>query len=112
MIRLAFDIMRVDMPCLDGCDSRKVWNHVGELRMDTQTLSRLARNGLRVGVAIPDSWPAIETIMEATDASISRLPEATLDRLLCRPDWLRVMLLSSRLVIDGLKKSTITVLRE
>ena len=48
----------------------------------------------------------------STEALISRLPDATLDRLFCRPDWLRVMLLSSRLVIDGLKKSTITVLRE
>lgn len=65
MVHLAFDVVRVDLPVESIRHSRKIWNHVDELRIDPQAVARLARNGLRVGVACPAAWPAIETIVEA-----------------------------------------------
>ncbi len=53
------------MPVESIRHSRKIWNHVDELRIDSQAVALLARNGLRVGVASPAAWPVIETIIEA-----------------------------------------------
>ena len=65
VVNLAFDVRRVEMP-IDGVrNSPKVWNHVDELRLDPDLVARLARNGLRVGVASSGSWSAIRTILEA-----------------------------------------------
>lgn len=64
VVHLGFDVVRVNLP-LDGIrDARKVWNHVDELRVDTDTAACLARNGLRLGVTTPDSWAAIGAILD------------------------------------------------
>jgi len=68
VVQLAFDVLRVELP-IDGVrNSRKVWNHVDELRLEADLVARLARNGLRVGAASSGSWPAIRAILEAGGA--------------------------------------------
>jgi len=72
VVDLLFDVVRVDFP-IDGVrHSRKIWNHVDELRVDSELISRLARNGLRVGAASPYDWPAIRAIIEAAGAEVRR----------------------------------------
>ena len=48
-----------------------------ELRVGAALAARLARNGLRIGVAPPTAWPAIRTILEAADADVRRNQLAT-----------------------------------
>jgi hypothetical protein len=60
-------------------DARKVWNHVDELRVEPDLVARLARNGLRVGVASEGSWPAIHAVFDAGGAEVRR------DQLLASP---------------------------
>lgn len=72
MIDLAFDVVRVDLPIAGVRHSRKIWNHVDELRVDSELIARLARNGLRIGAASPDAWPAIRAILEAAEAEVRR----------------------------------------
>lgn len=52
--------------------SRKIWNHVDELRVDPQLVARLRRNGLRVGAASADAWSAIRAIVDAGGAVVRR----------------------------------------
>lgn len=52
--------------------SRKIWNHVDELRVGADMVSRLARNSLRAGVGSPSAWPAIQAIVEASGATARR----------------------------------------
>ena len=72
LVHLAFDVLRVDLPLKSVQHSRKIWNHVDELRLEPRLLARLARNGMRVGVATSSSWPAIRTVFEACDARTQR----------------------------------------
>lgn len=68
VVQLAFDVLRVELP-IDGLrNSRKVWNHVDELRLESDLVARLARNGLRVGAASSGSWSAIRAVLEAGGA--------------------------------------------
>ncbi len=70
VIDLAFDVARIDFPVDTVRHSRKVWNHVDEMRVDSDRVSRLARNGLRVGVASAEAWDAIRAIVRAADADV------------------------------------------
>jgi hypothetical protein len=72
VIDLAFDVVRAEMPINGVRHSRKIWNHVDELRVDSGLVARLARNGLRIGAASSDAWPAIRTILDAADAKVHR----------------------------------------
>ena len=68
VVQLAFDVLRVELP-IDGVrNSRKVWNHVDELRLEADLVARLARNGLRVGATSSGSWSAIRAVLEAGGA--------------------------------------------
>lgn len=79
VIDLVFDVVRIDLP-IDGVrHARKIWNHVDELRVDPEVAARLARNGLRVGAASPDAWPAIRAIIDAAGAEVRR------NRLVAQP---------------------------
>ncbi len=71
VVDLAFDVMRVGLPVGGVRDSRKIWNHLDELRVDPDRTALLARNGFRVGVASSGVWPAIQTILDAAGASIA-----------------------------------------
>ncbi len=72
VVELAFDVMRVTLPVGTMRHSQKIWNHVDELAVDATRISLLARNGLRVGVAEPNAWPAIRTVLVACDADIRK----------------------------------------
>ena len=68
VVQLAFDVLRVELPINGARNSRKIWNHVDELRLEADLVARLARNGLRVGVASSGSWSPIRAILEAGGA--------------------------------------------
>ncbi len=68
IVDLAFDVFRADLPLAHGRDSRKVWNHVDEMRMDAVRVALFARNGIRIGIAPEGSWPAILAVLEALRA--------------------------------------------
>jgi hypothetical protein len=72
IVDLSFDVFRADLPVTAGRASRKIWNHVDELRSDAAVVARLARNGFRVGAAPRGSWPAIQAVLESTDARTYR----------------------------------------
>lgn len=67
-----FDVVRADFPIEDVRHARKIWNHVDELRGDPAMHALLARNGVRVGVALPTAWPAIRALVESCDAQVRR----------------------------------------
>jgi len=68
VVHLVFEVLRVDLPVDRISHSRKIWNHVDEIRIEAETAARLARNGLRIGVGNTESWPALSTILKAADA--------------------------------------------
>ncbi len=72
VVDLVFDVVRAEMRMDAIRHSRKVWNHVDELRVAPELVARLARNGLRVGAASADAWPAIRAILDAAEAHVSR----------------------------------------
>lgn len=72
VVDIAFDVVRVDIPVTNIRHTRKIWNHIDELRVEPPVATRLARNGLRLGVATPDAWPALRAILEASDARVRR----------------------------------------
>lgn len=72
MVGLAFDVIRIDFPRNRLRHSRKIWNHVDELRLPVELTARVLRNGLRVGAASPSSWPAMTAIFEAAEAQVRR----------------------------------------
>ncbi|UCE59533.1 MAG: hypothetical protein JSU63_19080 [Phycisphaerales bacterium] len=67
VIEIAFDLLRTELPMGSVRHSQKIWNHVDELRVDPGLSGRLARNGLRMGAASADAWPAIRAILAACD---------------------------------------------
>lgn len=72
VVHLTFDVLRIHLPIDAIQHSRKIWNHVDELRADPSLVARLARNGVRAGAVAPGSWPAIHTILEACDAELGK----------------------------------------
>lgn len=66
---LVFDVLYVAWPAGDVAAARKIWNHVDEMRAGSASVARLARNGVRVGAAGPDDWPAIRAILDAAGAT-------------------------------------------
>ncbi len=72
VVEVAFEVFRAELP-VDGVrHSRKIWNHVDELRTDPKLLARLARNGVRLGAVSAEAWPAIRTILEAGAADVRK----------------------------------------
>lgn len=72
VIDLAFDVIQADFPIAPIRHSKKVWNHVDELRVEAALSTRLAQNGIRVGVTTPESWPMIETVFRAGGAHLEQ----------------------------------------
>ncbi len=72
LVDLVFDVVRIDFPLGDVRHARKVWNHVDELRVGADVIPQLARNGLRVGAAGPEAWPAIRAVVEVAGAQVRR----------------------------------------
>jgi hypothetical protein len=78
-VQVAFDVLRVDLPLEEVRHSRKVWNHVEELRVEPALSVRLVRNGIRIGTTSAASWPAIAAILDAGQGKSRR------DRIICEP---------------------------
>ncbi len=76
VVELHFDVMRVDLPCDSVRHSAKLWNHVDELRVEPAQSVLLGRNGIRMGVAPADAWPAMQAVLEAHGARASRRQHA------------------------------------
>lgn len=72
IIDLVFDVTQIKLPLKDVQNSRKIWNHVDELRVDTTLSAHLARNGIRVGVATMSAWGPIRAILEVVEAELRR----------------------------------------
>ena len=70
IVDLVFEVRRAAIPAADTHHSRKIWNHVDELRLGADAAALLARNGLRIGAASPGSWPAIDAVLKAGGARI------------------------------------------
>jgi len=68
VVRIRFDILRVDLPMDAVRHSKKIWNHIDELRPDSRLVATLARNGIRVGAAPESVWPALQTIFDSARA--------------------------------------------
>ncbi len=67
-LQMVFEVLRVDIPVLGIRHSLKIWNHVDESQSDPGTTALLARNGLRIGTASADAWPALRTLFETNHA--------------------------------------------
>ncbi len=72
VVRMAFEVVRIQLPMEGIRNSRKIWNHVDTMRLEPGLAERLVRNGLRVGVVSPGAWPAIQTILDACDAAVHK----------------------------------------
>ncbi len=73
VVRLHFGVLRIELPENDIRHSLKIWNHVDENIGDPGLTAILARNGLRIGVADQDAWPALKAIFEENGGrSLSR----------------------------------------
>ncbi len=83
VVQVQFDVLRIDLPIEAApgaagggvAHSRKVWNHVDELRIDAARVALLARNGLRIGVARRDDWPVMKAIFEGNGAHVIHAPQ-------------------------------------
>jgi len=73
VLRVHFDVLRVDIPVDALRHSQKIWNHLDETQGDPSLTALLARNGFRVGVGGPSDWPAIRTIFELNGARVARI---------------------------------------
>jgi len=70
IVDIAFDFLRTELPIDSIRHSRKIWNHVDELRVDSNLSAKFARNGMRIGAASGDAWTAIRTILTACEAGV------------------------------------------
>ena len=60
----------MDLPVEPLRHSPKIWNHVDEMRLESDLVARLARNGIRVGATPENAWPAIRTVLDRADARL------------------------------------------
>lgn len=72
VVDLVFDVVRIDFPVGEHRHSLKIWNHVDTLSIESETAQRLTRNGMRIGLAAPESWPAMVAIFQAGSAKVGR----------------------------------------
>ena len=75
-LQITFDVLRVDLPVGDIRHSLKIWNHVDQTQSNPRLTALLARNGLRIGVAPADAWPALRVLFEANNAKSLRARHA------------------------------------
>ena len=75
-LQITFELLRVDLPIRGMRHSLKIWNHVDETRAGPSQTALLARNGLRMGAAPVEAWPALRALFEANDARSVRARHA------------------------------------
>jgi hypothetical protein len=67
-----FDILQVQAPLGEFSRSQKIWDHLDEQAVGTETQMILQRNGLRVGLGEPESWPPVQAILQSVKRRIVR----------------------------------------
>jgi len=78
-----FEVIQVQWP-LDELDGlKKIWNHLDETAVGIETQILLQRNGFRVGLGGPESWPPIRAILQTVEDRIVRHPPPSLPNSLC-----------------------------
>ncbi|MHC4233789.1 MAG: hypothetical protein ACYSUQ_01610, partial [Planctomycetota bacterium] len=68
VVHMQFEVLRLELPADPIHHSQKIWNHADELRIDPVQTALLRGNGLRIGAASTDAWPALRAIFEACEA--------------------------------------------
>jgi len=73
-VRLAveFKLLRVELPAGAVSNSNKLWNHLDEEAVGSDTALLLQRNGFRVGLGQPGDWAAVEAILQASQPALSK----------------------------------------
>lgn len=61
------NVLHVQVPKTEREHVAKIWNHVNENPLDSDTLLRLNRNGVRVGIGRLEWWDAIKTSLDTID---------------------------------------------
>lgn len=69
-LSVTFDLLRLEFAVGAISGSTTLWNHVDEEAVGTERAALLRRNGLRVGLGLPDAWPAVETIFQVTGPAV------------------------------------------
>lgn len=72
IVGLTFDVMNVELPAESAESSARIWKHIDESNADPSLPALLARNGVRIGVADENDWPALRAMFEQGGARTSR----------------------------------------
>jgi hypothetical protein len=80
VVRLSFTVLQVQLPVDRIRHAAKIWNHVDESRLEPALVTRLVRNGIRVGAGSAAGWPAVAAILEGCKAKCRE------DRLISQSD--------------------------
>lgn len=59
-------LVKVQVPLGRLSTSQKLWNHLDEEAVGTEARRLLMRNGFRVGIGRPGSWPPIQAILNSS----------------------------------------------
>jgi len=79
---LRYDVLRVEVPPGTVSRSEILWNHVDESVLPFEVTRRARMNGLRVGLADREAWPAIKAVLESAGATQVALTGLTQDDFL------------------------------
>ena len=71
---MVLTVLHVQVPRAAREQAQSLWNHLREDALDSATMLRLRRNGLRVGVGHGRWWDAIKTTLDALDGVRSTSP--------------------------------------
>lgn len=72
IVGLTFDVINVELPVHGAESSARIWKHIDESNADPSLPALLARNGVRIGVADENDWPALRAMFEQAGARTSR----------------------------------------
>ncbi len=70
-----FRVIQVQAPLGEFSRSQKIWDHLDEQAVGTETQMVLQRNGLRVAIGTPESWPPVKAILDTiAKRTVRQLP--------------------------------------
>lgn len=73
-----FKVLQVQAPLGEFSRSRKVWDHLDVQAVGIDTQMVLQRNGLRLALGGPESWPPVQAILDSIEKrTVRRLPPST-----------------------------------
>ena len=68
---ILMQIMLVQLPQSERPAAENIWNHLKEDMLDADTMTRIRRNGMRVGVGRLEFWEPIQAALSAIDGTRS-----------------------------------------